>query len=187
MGSYHVRRQCFRLDAEALDRLYRARATPLLIYFARRLLDAEAAADLVAETFAAAFESRRGFRGTTEEEAIGYLYGIARNKLLAHVHADAMRAQKTRRVPVDRRALTDAELERVEELAGLADLRQAVREQLGALSPEHQTALRLRIVEELDYGEVAARMDITEQAARARVSRGLKALATRLPAFEDLA
>lgn len=177
----------FRLDAESLDWLYRRHAEPLLIYFARRVLDAEAAVDLVSETFAAAFQSRGKFRGTTEEEAIGFLFGIARNKLLAHIHDNATRTRKTRQLPVDRRALTDAEIERVEELAGLSGLRRTVREKFDSLSPEHRAALELRIVEELDYGEVAARMNISEQAARARVSRGLKALATQLTAAEDIA
>lgn len=181
-----VRSGRFRLDSESLDRLYRAHSEPMLIFFARRLFDAEAAVDLVAETFATGFQARGKFRGTTEDEAIGFLYGIARNKLLAHIHSDAMRTEKARQMPVDRRALTDAEMERVEELAGLAPLRRMVREELQALSPEHQAALRLRIVEELDYAEVAQRMDVSEQAARARVSRGLRALATRLPALEEL-
>lgn len=181
-----IRRARFKLDAESLASLYRRHAEPLLIYFARRVFDAEDAVDLVAETFATAFESAGNFRGTTEDEAIGFLYGIARNKLLAHIHDGAMRVRKTRQLPVDRRALADAEVERIEDLAELAVLRQAVREQLDLLSPEHRAALKLRIIEELDYGEVAARMNISEQAARARVSRGLKALATRLPAIEDL-
>ena len=185
MAFHRVRRARFRLDAESLDWLYRRHAEPLLIYFARRLFDAEAAVDLVGETFAAAFQSRGKFRGNTEDEAIGFLYGIARNKLLVHIHDDAIRIRKTRQLPVDRRALTDAEIDRVEELAGLEALRLAVREQLDSLSPEHQAALKLRIVDELDYGAVAACMNISEQAARARVSRGLKALATRLPAAED--
>lgn len=182
-----ARRARFRLDAESLDRLYREHAEQLLTYFARRVFDAEAAVDLVSETFAAAFEARSKFRGSTEEEAIGFLFGIARNKLLAHIHDNATRTRKSRQIPVDRRALTDAEIERIEELAGLSALHQAVREKFDLLPLEHQAALELRIVEELDYGEVAARMNISEQAARARVSRGLRALATQLTAAEDLA
>jgi DNA-directed RNA polymerase specialized sigma24 family protein len=73
MASRGTRRRCIRLDAESLNWLYRRHAEPLLLYFARRLFDAEAAGDLVAETFATAFQSRGKFRGTTEDEAIGFL------------------------------------------------------------------------------------------------------------------
>lgn len=182
-----ARRARFRLDADSLDLLYRQHAEELLIFFARRVFDAEAAVDLVSETFVAAFQSRGKFRGTTEDEAIGFLFGIARNKLLAHIHDSATRTRKMRQIPVDRRALTDVEIERVEELAGLSGLRRTVRAQFDSLSPDHRAALELRIVEELDYCEVAARMNISEQAARARVSRGLRALAAQLTAAEDIA
>ena len=38
----------------------------------------------------------------------------------------------------------------------------------------------MRIVDELPYPDVARRLEITEQAARARVSRGLASLAALL-------
>ena len=41
-------------DVEAFVALYREHAEALLVFFARRTLDAEAAADLTAETFAQA-------------------------------------------------------------------------------------------------------------------------------------
>lgn len=176
----------FRLDAESTTRLYRSQAEPLLIYFARRVFDAQDAVDLVADTFLTAFESRKNFRGTTEAQAIAFIYGIARNKLLALQHDNSTRARKTRQLPIERRELTDAEIERIEDLAELAPRRELVRQQLQSLSPEHQVALMLRIVDELDYKEVAMRIDTTEQAARARVSRGLKLLTTRLAQLEGL-
>ena len=40
--------------------------------------------------------------------------------------------------------------------------------------------MRLRVVEELDYPVVAARLGVTEATARARVSRGLRLLAVAL-------
>jgi RNA polymerase sigma-70 factor (ECF subfamily) len=40
--------------------------------------------------------------------------------------------------------------------------------------------VRLRVVDELPYPDVAARLGISEQAARARVSRALRALAGAL-------
>ena len=40
--------------------------------------------------------------------------------------------------------------------------------------------MRLRVVDELGYPAIATRLGISEQAARARVSRGLRALAGAL-------
>jgi RNA polymerase sigma-70 factor (ECF subfamily) len=64
----------------------------------------------------------------------------------------------------------------------LALLRERVADGLAGLSAEHQTALRLRVVDELPYPAVAAQLAISEDAARARVSRGLRRLAEALDA-----
>ena len=70
-----------RLGPETFDVLWARHAHGLLRFFARRTMDPEAAMDLVAETFAAAFVARATFRGTGEDEAAGWLFGIARNQL----------------------------------------------------------------------------------------------------------
>jgi DNA-directed RNA polymerase specialized sigma24 family protein len=48
-------------DVESVVALYREHAEPLLVFFVRRTLDGEAAADLAAETFAQALSSRERF------------------------------------------------------------------------------------------------------------------------------
>jgi RNA polymerase sigma-70 factor (ECF subfamily) len=48
------------------------------------------------------------------------------------------------------------------------------------LSHEQQEALRLRVLEEQSYEQMAEQLGINEQAVRARVSRGMRALAERL-------
>jgi RNA polymerase sigma-70 factor (ECF subfamily) len=76
--------------------------------------------------------------------------------------------------------LSDAEQARVEDLAELGTLRAAVAAALDDLSPDQREAVRLRVVAELDYPVIAGRLGISEQAARARVSRGLRALGAAL-------
>jgi len=76
--------------------------------------------------------------------------------------------------------LDGEELARIEELAALGELRAAVAGALAELATEQRDAVRLRVVEELDYAAVAGRLGISEQAARARVSRGLRSLAAAL-------
>jgi RNA polymerase sigma-70 factor (ECF subfamily) len=66
------------------------------------------------------------------------------------------------------------------ELSETEGLRAALRSELIRLSAAQRDALILRIVEELSYSEVANRLAISEQAARARVMRGLKVLAAGL-------
>jgi RNA polymerase sigma-70 factor (ECF subfamily) len=80
--------------------------------------------------------------------------------------------------------LTDADYERVEELADLRSQRAVVAQALAELSFEHREALRLRVVEEQPYSEVARTLGITEETARARVSRALRALSNATTKLE---
>ncbi len=148
----------------------------MLGFFARRTFDPDAAIDLVAETFAAAFAGRHRFRGSGSDAEAAWLYGIARNRLADWRRRAAVERRALARLGVERRALTDAEYDRIEELAGLTELRAELRAGLAELSDDHRDALRLRIVEERDYADVAGRLGVSEQTARARVSRALHAL-----------
>lgn len=174
------------LTADDIAALYDAHARTFVAYFARRVLDPEAAVDLTAETFAAAFVNRGQFRperASGGDPALGWLYGIARNHVAMYFRAGAVERRAVEKLGVERPALTDPEFERIEELAELADLRRRVALELEAMAPEHADPLRLRVVDELGYDEIAARLDITETTARARVSRGLRALAVRLEPY----
>ena len=51
---------------------------------------------------------------------------------------------------------------------------------MAALPPDQRRAIELRIVEDLAYEEMAAVLAVSEQVARARVSRALRALARML-------
>ena len=111
------------LDRHEITRLYDRHAEAMLGFFARRTFDPEAAVDLVAETFATAYVSRSRVRGDGDEVLAAWLYGIARN-LLADWHRRAgVERRALARLGVERRPLTDAELDRIDELAGLGELR----------------------------------------------------------------
>src|SRR6202012_5312156 len=58
-------------------------------------------------------------------------------------------------------------------------------ERLGTLPPSLRGAGRLRIVDELDYDEVADALGTTESAARVRVHPGLAALRKRLSGSQE--
>lgn len=165
------------LDADDLARLYRAHATELLRFFVRRTLQPEVAVDLVGETFAQAFAKRARYRGRDDREALGWIYGIARLELRMYFRRGVVERRALQRLGVERPALTEADYERIEELASVASQRAALVEDLAGLSLEQRQALKLRIVEERPYEEIAGALGITEQTARARVSRALRALA----------
>lgn len=160
-----------------LEALYATHREDLLTFFARRTADAHVALDLWAETFAQALASRRRFRGRTDADAAAWLYGIARRQL----------AQYVRRGYAERRALERLKIElappepelvaEIEERAGLDLLRRELDAALRTLSEPVRRAVQLRVVDELGYPDVASRLEISEPAARARVSRGLAALA----------
>jgi RNA polymerase sigma-70 factor (ECF subfamily) len=160
--------------------LYARHSERILRYLARKVLEPEVAVDLTAETFAQAYLGLHRFRGDTEEEASAWLFGIARNLLRRYVRKGAAERRAIERLGIDVPPLDAEDHSRIEELAGLADVRAAARNGLANLPEDQRRALVLRIVEELPYPEVAERLDVTEVAARARVSRGLRALAASL-------
>ena len=153
-------------------------------YFARRVGSPEVAVDLTAETFAQAFASRKSFRGTAEGEAVGWLYGIGRHLLAHHLRDGTIDRRALERLGVQRPMLTDEDLERVLELAGRDALLRSASDALGDLPDEQREAVSLRVIDELEYPQVAERLGISQQTARSRVSRGLRRLAIVLAAQE---
>lgn len=170
------------LDADDISRLYLRHARSLVTFFARRTYDAEIAAELTAETFASAVEDRASFRGGGDNVAAAWLYAIARHQLSGWLRHARVEREALGRLGLQPPELGSGEIERIEELAGMAQLRADVAAGLDELTEEHRAALRARIVEERSYPEVAAQLGVSEQVARARVSRGVRALAAKLPA-----
>src|SRR3954470_15333966 len=70
-----------RTDADAFAAFYASYATRVLVFFARRVFDAEVALDLTSETFAEALQRRGQFRGRLQEEEQAWLFAIARTQL----------------------------------------------------------------------------------------------------------
>lgn len=142
-----------------------------------RTYDPEVAVDLVAETFAPAVADRRQFRGATEEEAAGWLFGIARHRLSGWYRRGDVERRAMTRLGMDRRELEEVEYERIVELAGFDARRQRIAEALRQLSPALRVAVTMRVIDERPYPQIADALAISEQTARARVSRGLRELA----------
>jgi RNA polymerase sigma factor (sigma-70 family) len=161
------------LGHDAIVDLYRRLRPRLANFFLRRTRDPEAAIDLVAETFARAVEHARRFRGGADADP--WVWGIARNVLAEHVRRDHREQRTLRRLALEPSVTTTETAMPGPDAAG-----GAATHALQELVADQRDALRLRVVEELDYAVVARRLGVTEPAARARVSRGLRKLADSL-------
>lgn len=169
-----------RLREVDIDGLYVCHREPLLRWFLRRVGDTETALDLWAETFAQALAARGRFRGRTEAELAGWLYGIAKHQLSLYHRRGRAEQRALHRLGLERPVADKALLDEIEQRAGMQMLRGELSLALAALSQPVRLAIELRVVEELPYPEVAERIGISEPAVRARVSRGLTALADAL-------
>jgi RNA polymerase sigma factor (sigma-70 family) len=160
--------------------LYYRTMPDLLRYFARRTLDAQVAADLTAETLAEAFASRARFRNRGDGSATAWLYTIARRQFGRYLRKLRVEDAARRRLGMQRVELGPEDVERVEALIDFEQIGRAVRAAFNELRAAEREALRLRVIEGLSYEEVAAALGCSQQAARTRVSRGLRRLAAVL-------
>jgi RNA polymerase sigma factor (sigma-70 family) len=160
---------------DAFGVFYQRHARVVLAFFYRRTACAQTAADLTGETFAAAFASRTRYRDTGAP-ARAWLLGIARHQLSRSLRRSHLPDRARRRLGIERIAVDDLSYERIETLADLVPLRDAVRDAMATLTPKLADAVTLRIGHDLDYPEVARRLGTSEGTARVRVARGLSQL-----------
>jgi RNA polymerase sigma factor (sigma-70 family) len=175
-------------DAAAFGDFYRAYADRVVVYFARRTLDPEVALDLAGETFALALEKRGQFRGRTPQEEQGWLFAIAHNELAGFWRRGEVERAALQRLGCEPPEGGAAEIEWVERVADLPSLRATVRTALGHLPHDQAYAVTARVVDARAYADLAVELNVSEQVVRARVSRGLRAMAETLSdtELEDL-
>ncbi|MGH2744591.1 MAG: RNA polymerase sigma factor [Thermoleophilaceae bacterium] len=105
-----------------------------------------------------------------------WLFGIASKKLADHRRRGYAEDRARRRLGMERIELSDADLRRIEGLAGEVELISLVDE----LPVDQRRAVTARVVDERGYGDVARELHISPAGARKRVSRGLASLRGRL-------
>ena len=168
-----------RAQPEAFAVFYRRHVAGVIAYFARRTRCAEIAADLAAETFAAALDGAHRHR-PDKGPAVGWLYGIARRQLIHAAQKGAVEDRARKRLGMNPVALTDEGLERVEALATADATSPLLREGFAALPADQREAVLARVLDEDDYDAIARRASTSEAVIRKRVSRGLTGLRQRL-------
>jgi len=161
-------------DAESFEQFYLRHVPTLLGYFARRTHDAELAADLTSETFAAALAGRHRYRPNAGA-AGAWLYGIASRKL-----ADAQRRgyadrRMCRRLGMERVELSDDDVAHITAL-GAPEAGTLLR----GLPAAQREAVEAHVIDERGYGDIAVELHTSEEVVRKRVSRGLATARRRL-------
>ena len=162
-------------EPAAFGVFYARHESVVLLFFLRRTQNAELAADLTAETFAAALVSAERFRpGPTP--AVGWLFGIARNTWAMSARRGQVEARARRRLGMPRLVLDDDVLERVADVVG--DSEAVAR--LDDLPETQREAVRARVLDDREYDEIARELRCSEAVVRKRVSRGLAALRSHM-------
>lgn len=164
-------------DQEAFRALVETHQAMVYNLAFRMVANAEDAADLTQEVFLSVWRNLSSFQGKSAFST--WLYRLTTNAAI-----DFLRKEKHRNtvsitvedeegeheldVP-DETASPQQELERKE-------LREAVREGLARLSPDHRQILLLREMEGLSYQEIADVLDLEEGTVKSRIARARLAL-----------
>jgi len=161
-------------DMEALSAIVLRHQRGLVGFLTRLCGSRDAAEDLAQETFLRVYEARSRYRPagrfTTWLYTIAYRLFIDTRRAWSASRTEGMEEKQV----ADRRAATPeaATIER--------DLSRRVRQAIDGLPEQYRPVLLLRSRREMSYGEIAAVLGCSENAARVRMHRGLALLRRRL-------
>lgn len=168
-------RRAARGDESAFDVLW-TRHAPWLLLRLRRRAPMEAA-DLLQETFLAAWRNAGHFRGS---DAGGWLWRIASRRLIDASRRHAVRDPRRLSRVAGTGAMASAEDAALREVLD-ADLATA----LDLLSPELRAALQMTVVDGFSTREAAAVLGVAEGTVKSRTSRARALLRDYLTALTD--
>lgn len=151
-------------DSEAFRQLVEAYQTQVY-RLALRMCGADGADDVTQDAFVAAWRALPNFRSDCRFST--WLYRLTTNAAI-----DCLRREKRHRDADD---LDGVELpdggDTPQEAAERTETQTAVRSALSALSDEHRQVLLLRYMQEMDYGEIAVSLGISEGTVKSRINR----------------
>ena len=162
-------------DPEAFGELYRRHAQTIHAWFRQRAPRGDAS-ELTAETFAQAAHSLGRFRAPAHGSAAPWLFGIARNLLKRYYERERVASRGRERMGMPVRSYEDESDDRIDERMRADRLAERLHGAMVELPRAQRDALELRVLEELPYETIAARLRCSEVAARLRVMRALGAL-----------
>lgn len=165
-------------DGAAFALFYRRHLPGVVGYLVRATGDREVSADLAAEVFAAVLLVARRFRARGAGSAVPWVRGIAQNKLRESRRRGRVEDRARRRLAFEPEVLDDADLARVDELAGAGG--GSALDLVERLPERQRVAIRSRVLDGRGYAEIARELQCSELVVRQQVSRGLKRLRDEL-------
>jgi RNA polymerase sigma factor (sigma-70 family) len=173
-------------DPQAFREFYDRYAVWIRNWFVRHTGSETASLDLTAETFAQAWHASRRFRDEADGSGAPWLFGIARNLLRQYHKHNRIESAARERMGLPVPAAECEDYERIDERSEIGALTPLLRRAVRALPVEQRRALELRVVQGLPYEAVAGRLGCSQNAARLRVSRALRALTTQMRSAQAL-
>jgi|SRR5665213_1087223 len=161
-------------DSRAFGAFFRRHRAVVLAFLGRRAGNPEVAADLLAETFAAALVTVLDAERELPEQPLAWVMTVARNKLIDSVRRGQVEQAARERLALQPLTLDDDGLERIEELIDKTDVAERLAEQLPreqfealrtALSHPRPSSPPPAVV----HAEVTARAGVTADVAAAAV------------------
>jgi RNA polymerase sigma-70 factor (ECF subfamily) len=165
-----------RTQPAAFEVLFERHAMALRQWLFAQTGDPAVSHDLLAETFAQAWRSRRRFRGEDDGAGAAWLYAIARHLVHQHYRRRRIETAGRRRLGMASLGSDDGGIEQLSARLDARELSPAVREAFANLTAEQQAAIGYRVIDGLSYEEVAVRVGCSPPTARVRVFRGLQTM-----------
>ncbi|MEJ1977957.1 MAG: RNA polymerase sigma factor [Acetobacteraceae bacterium] len=163
------------LVGKDLKKLFLAHRREVQTYLAGRLRDQEVAADLTQDTFLR-FAEQGASAAVVHDRS--YLYRTAHN--LAIDHARRAGRHRTDVTPHDELADIAEDRPGPEEIAGARERLDFLRAAIQELPERTRQVFVLHRIEELTYGEVAARLGISESSVQKHLAKALQHVMQRL-------
>jgi RNA polymerase sigma factor (sigma-70 family) len=139
--------------------------------FVRRRTSREEAEDLTQETFAAAVKALGDARSTEDAPPLAWLYTVARRRLI-----DRLRREQHYSLVVESAIPASS----VDERQYGPSIVRALLAGLRELDEQQRQVVVLKLFEGRPFAEIAEIVGVSDEACRARFSRGLAALRTHL-------
>jgi RNA polymerase sigma factor (sigma-70 family) len=170
-------------DGEAFAAFWRRHLSTVMAFGVHRCASSDDVADLVADTFLAAYQAAGRYRAETATAA-PWLLGIA-TRLASNQHRTLARWLRVhRRAAGEPPRFTGEEYEAVEAVIDAARQAPHVEAALRAMPVGDRQVLELVAYSQLSPSEAASALGISPNAARLRLARARRRLRERLPPAE---
>jgi RNA polymerase sigma-70 factor (ECF subfamily) len=153
----------------AFEPLYKRHFQAIYLYIRKSIGNADVASDITSDVFYLALVNLKDFKATS----LGikpWLYKIALNQLRMHFR----KSKKSMYLPLQEEHLNS--FVSLDQKIELNEMRRILSQQLSLLSEEEQEFIQLRFIAECSFRELGIILNISEDAAKMRMSRLLDRL-----------